>query len=347
MGQDFAQAREWNHDAGPRLAPARRAAPRRRAEARSRPEPPSTGPPRRSTSWTAKGRASNGSRPTPPRSPSVPGCAVAAATPRRWSWSATSRLWCGCRCASACRWPGAGSSASIPMRRSTAAGAAATQAASGAKPSNATTGRDSVDTPHAGALDPHLRAGAIAPWCRTSLHPAPLTDSRPRAGSRPRARGVTTHPRPSAGCSKVTGFPLIKGMTDECIRRIACHSREACPRGGGERESRGLNRTTVERTASKGEQLPRGFGSRAREMCGRTPQSRSDTRRPAFPPVTGCERGIDCVVRAVARYPGHRSVPGTGFPESGTGAGSRATRRLASRIESSPVVPLIAIAPLD
>ena len=61
MGGEFAQEREWNHDAEPRLAPARRSAACRRPAPGARPQPPV---PRRAgaaSSATASRRASAGS----------------------------------------------------------------------------------------------------------------------------------------------------------------------------------------------------------------------------------------------------------------------------------------------
>ena len=40
-----------------------------------------------------------------------------------------------------------------------------------------------------------------------------------------------------------TIIPTFAGMTGEWHRGIACHSREACPREGGERESMGFAAT--------------------------------------------------------------------------------------------------------
>ena len=164
MGQDFAQAREWNHDAGldwRLLAEPRHAGVQRLVRDLNRLY--------RTTpalhELDCEEGASNGSRPTPPRSPSTPGCAGGAARRRRWSWCATSRRWSGRHGVWGCRHPGAGSSGSTPMPRSMAAGPRQPRRRterSRRMPRPAGLHGD----PPAGALDPGLRARAITPWRR-------------------------------------------------------------------------------------------------------------------------------------------------------------------------------------
>ena len=133
MGQEFAQGREWNFDAGLEWPLLDVGWHQRRAHAAARLQPRLPRTSARCTSATAKATASAGSRSTTARTRCSRGCARAATARPPSRPSPTSRRCRATATASACRGRAAGARCSTPTPRPTADRAAATPARSYAR----------------------------------------------------------------------------------------------------------------------------------------------------------------------------------------------------------------------